>query len=149
MLWAHYAQDDIDGLVERSFMLRENRYRSHYRQPPGVQWFGQPATPGTQTTFEQHHAPSTVSASSKASRRSRTSTEVTQSVYEGFETPQTSQPDADESNNRWDGGHNAASIDSWVEKTNNPFRAHTHDGQTKPSKNPWAQQSIWEGHSLI
>lgn len=133
-------------------MLRENRYRSHYRQPPAVQWFSQPATPGTpdtQTKFKQHHAPSTASTSSRASRRSRANTEAVQSEDEGFETSQTSQPDADDSNNLWGGDRDAVLIESCVENTTNPFRAQAQNGWMKPSKNPWAQQNVWDAPSLI
>ncbi|XPS71331.1 hypothetical protein M3J09_003518 [Ascochyta lentis] len=143
---------DIEGLIERSFMLRENQYRAYYRQPPAVQWTSQPTTPGTQTRFDQHCTSSTTSTTSGSSKGSRANTQRDHGDEEGFESSQTSQLDRVEVKSVWGGDCDVTpspSVASWVEKTTNPFRVRAPDGKANGSNNPWGQQGGWDGISLI
>ncbi|KAF3049171.1 hypothetical protein E8E11_008717 [Didymella keratinophila] len=144
--------NDIEGLIERSFLIRESCYRAHYRKPPVVQqWLNQPATPATQTTFSRDYPPSEASTATRSSRSSRSSTERAQSDDEGFQTSQTSQPDISDEKSVFDKGDDVArppSVASWVKTTTNPFSGSRTKAKVEQDRNPYRQGSL-NGPSLI
>lgn len=125
-------------------MIRESRYRAHYRKRPAVQqWLKQPSTPATQTSFNQDSPPSEASTTTSRSRRS--STERGQSDNEGFGTSQTSQPDISEEKSvfAWaDDVARSPSVASWVKRTTNPSPASMSEPKTEQSRNPYRQGSL-------
>jgi hypothetical protein len=142
-------QGDLESLIERSFLIRENTFRRQYRQ---LQWHNQPTTPSIRTNFDQKYAPSIASTTPRSSRGSCTSTEVGQTEDEQFDSSQTSQADLLDGNSVWDGDCDAAvspSATSWSDKSTNPFRMRLQDGKTRSSQNPWGTQCIWDGASLL
>ena len=144
------CQSDLETLVERSFLMKENNFRRQYRrlqwQPP------QPSTPFTATTFERDYASSTISTTSRSSRRSDISTILDRTDDDRCDTSQTSHLDSHDGNSEYDADRDTVispSAGTRLGKSTNPFLRQIQDGKVKANNNPWGGTSIWDGGSLI